>query len=438
MAKLIVNPTSSARREIPLPRSLLSIGRDPSNDLVLPDAMVSRRHAVIEYRGSQFFIRDCNSSNGSLVNGDKVSERSLRDGDLVAIGTARLLFRDEIDSQEAGAKVLHHPSAPRLQCAACSADYRKGDLFCRQCGAAIVQNVPPRAVCTSCGTAVPLPAKFCNACGSALPRDKQQAESNDPVPASPPKGEGAEVLKTEGTPIPHESPLAEPMPIPSAVVLPSIVEPLGSSPDLSRDEARANVSAAAVELARPQAQVVVESQRPPSPPVRPVLAPSPRSSPKGRVPTRKRWESAAAPAGFGRRLVAGLVDGAIVGVAQSLLLAPVFFYWWSREAPVSSSDVRFTPILVSLTLIPLGGILAAVYYVYFWGARGATPGKHLMGLVVVGSEGEFPIGIGRAGTRFFGYLLSGALLGVGFLMIAFSGLGLHDRIAGTRVVREGK
>ena len=90
MAKIIVNPTSSARREIPLARALVSIGRDPSNDVVLPDAMVSRRHAVIEYRGTQYFIRDCSSSNGSLVNGDRVSERSLRDGDLVAIGTAQL------------------------------------------------------------------------------------------------------------------------------------------------------------------------------------------------------------------------------------------------------------------------------------------------------------------------------------------------------------
>src|SRR5574341_1652384 len=109
MAKLIVNPTSSSRREIQLPKTLLSIGRDPSNDLVLPDAMVSRRHAVIELRGSTYFLRDCNSSNGSLVNGDRVSERSLRDGDLVAIGTARLLFRDDLVAEDAAGKVIHHP-----------------------------------------------------------------------------------------------------------------------------------------------------------------------------------------------------------------------------------------------------------------------------------------------------------------------------------------
>src|SRR6188474_837539 len=172
MAKLIVNPTSTARREILLPRSLLSIGRDPSNDVVLPDAMVSRRHAVIECRGSQYFLRDCNSSNGSLVNGDRVSERNLRDGDLVAIGAARLLFREELELADSGGKVVQHPSAPRLQCPSCQADYRKGDVFCRQCGTR-VQEAPAKAVCPSCGTAVPLPARFCNACGNKLGREDE-------------------------------------------------------------------------------------------------------------------------------------------------------------------------------------------------------------------------------------------------------------------------
>ena len=50
-------------------------------------------------------------------------------------------------------------------------------------------------------------------------------------------------------------------------------------------------------------------------------------------------------------------------------------------------------------------------------------------------DGGGPLGPGRAALRFLGYLLSAASLGVGFLMIAFTGSGLHDRIAGTRVVR---
>src|SRR3954470_8700853 len=129
MAKIIINPTSSSRREIALARTIVSIGRDPSNDVVLPDAMVSRRHAVVEYRGSQYFLRDCNSSNGSLVNGDRVSERSLKDGDLLAIGTSRLLFRESVEIEDSSAKVVPHPSSPRFNCPSCRADYRKGDLF---------------------------------------------------------------------------------------------------------------------------------------------------------------------------------------------------------------------------------------------------------------------------------------------------------------------
>src|SRR5258708_23620292 len=132
MPKVIVTPTSSSRKEIPLPRTLLSIGRDPSNDLVLPDAMVSRRHAVIEYRGNQFYLRDCNSSNGSVVNGDRVSERSLRDGDLLAIGTARLLFREDLPIEDPGAKAVQHPSVPHLQRPSCQTADRQRQLLCRQ------------------------------------------------------------------------------------------------------------------------------------------------------------------------------------------------------------------------------------------------------------------------------------------------------------------
>ena len=168
LAKILVNPTSSNRREIALGRTLLSIGRDPSNDLVLPDAMVSRRHAVIEFRGSQYYLRDCNSSNGSVINGDRVSEKSLRDGDVVAIGSARLLFREEVELDVAG-KVVQHPSAPRLACPTCEAQYRKGDVFCRGCGAKLPEpSGPPKEVCAECGTAVLLPAHFCNACGAKL------------------------------------------------------------------------------------------------------------------------------------------------------------------------------------------------------------------------------------------------------------------------------
>ena len=89
--------------------------------------------------------------------------------------------------------------------------------------------------------------------------------------------------------------------------------------------------------------------------------------------------------------------------------------------------------LAALSQIPI--LLGAVFYVYHWGVKGATPGKRLLGLVVVAEDGSVPIGLSRAAIRVLGYLLSGLTLGIGFLMIALSGSGLHDRLAGTRVVR---
>jgi uncharacterized RDD family membrane protein YckC len=375
MAKIIVNPTSSSRREFALPRTLVSIGRDPSNDVVLPDAMVSRRHAVIEYRGSQYYIRDCNSSNGSLVNGDRVSERSLRDGDLVAIGTARLLFRDDLNLEDSGAKVVHHPSAPRQQCGTCQAEYRKGDLFCRQCGAAVA-SAPPKAVCTSCGTAVLLPARFCNACGGSLSRDE---EGREVTPS--PEGQAAAAAGDDTHPPPSPR-----LPTVGAVTLrPQTGDDLGLA-----------------------------------------LASDPGLTPI-------QLETTHAPAaGFGPRLLAGLADGALVAAVQALLLSPGYFYWRGRPLP---SDVPYLAIALSLALVPLALGVGALYYVYGWGARGATLGQRLLGLEVVGEDGSRPPGLSRAFLRLLGYGLSACLFGVGFLMIAFSGRALHDRIAGTRVIR---
>jgi uncharacterized RDD family membrane protein YckC/predicted nucleic acid-binding Zn ribbon protein len=444
MPKLIVNPTSSSRKEIPLPRTLLSIGRDPSNDLVLPDAMVSRRHAVIEYRGNQFYLRDCNSSNGSVVNGDRVSERSLRDGDLLAIGTARLLFRDDLQIEDPGAKVVQHPSVPHLVCPSCQTAYRKGDLFCRECGVQLAQpSGPPKAVCASCGTAVPLPARFCNACGSALSTDGQRLDSttgHQPVP---------EALRAEAAAGP-EAPSGQPPTDPGSRVAPA-KEPQGeASSEATREPAPAVPPAGQVAAGEPLPRVPrAESPRvsslAPSPAasVVPLAAPArsfpPRPGPVGKpLRTAERRVGVAAnkeAARFGPRLAAGLIDAILVTALQAIVVAPIAYYWWTRDITRTPADEPFLPILVSVSLILLSALLGLAYYMYFWGIKGATPGKEFLDLRVEGESGAFPIGLPRAALRVFGYLLSAAALGIGFLMIALQGHGLHDRIAGTRVVR---
>lgn len=433
MAKLIVNPTSSSRREILLGRVLLSIGRDPSNDLVLPDAMVSRRHAVIECRGNQYFLRDCNSSNGSVVNGDRVSERSLRDGDLVALGTVRLLFREELELEDAGAKVVQHPSSPRLQCPSCQADHRKGDLFCRECGTRLAApSGPPKVVCASCGSAVLLPAKFCNACGALLSADGQRLEAMQPQ-AIP---EEVANDSSQGT---GPSQLTPDVSAPPAEVLGPDVPASGGQAERSVESLKGTrgtpppVPSSNGSLAEAPRMEVPRAPAPsaplrPRPAVRPVPTPPPEAL-GGRSEPRP-------PVGLPSRLAAGLVDGGIVAVAQTVVIAPVAYYWWSRDLPRTPADVPFLPILLSVVVVLLALLLGAGYYAYFWGIKGSTPGQRLLDLAVEDERGVSPIGIPRALLRLFGYVLSAALLGIGFLMIAFGGYGLHDRIAGTRVRRQ--
>jgi uncharacterized RDD family membrane protein YckC len=153
------------------------------------------------------------------------------------------------------------------------------------------------------------------------------------------------------------------------------------------------------------------------------------------LPSPGSTRAPAAPAGFGERLAAGLVDLVIVAVAQLLLAAPIFLYWWSRELPTNPADVPFLPILLSLVLALLALLLGALYFVHGWGLRGATPGKRLLDLVVEGEDGSYPIGVSAATVRLIGYVFSALALGIGFLMIALQGSGLHDRMAGTHVVR---
>ena len=62
-------------RRVPLV-GRIRLGRDKANDIVLEDKLVSRRHAVIQKIGEEYFLEDLGSTNGTLVNGKRVPARS--------------------------------------------------------------------------------------------------------------------------------------------------------------------------------------------------------------------------------------------------------------------------------------------------------------------------------------------------------------------------
>jgi pSer/pThr/pTyr-binding forkhead associated (FHA) protein len=71
---------------------VLQIGRAPGCDIVLDDRNVSRRHAEVRRRGPVVVLVDLDSTNGTIVNGRRVREHPLADGDRITLGNSRLTF----------------------------------------------------------------------------------------------------------------------------------------------------------------------------------------------------------------------------------------------------------------------------------------------------------------------------------------------------------
>jgi pSer/pThr/pTyr-binding forkhead associated (FHA) protein len=86
----------------------VSVGRDPTNDLVLESAAISREHAAVTFQDGRWYLEDRGSFNGTYLNGTRVvpgTPLPLRHADRISIGTETLLFswpaqRDDPDTTE--------------------------------------------------------------------------------------------------------------------------------------------------------------------------------------------------------------------------------------------------------------------------------------------------------------------------------------------------
>ncbi len=75
--------------------SQVVIGRGEICDICLPDKSISRRHAVINHTGRQYSINDRSSTNGTYVNGVKITQQELTEGDMIKMGNTVLIFKVE-------------------------------------------------------------------------------------------------------------------------------------------------------------------------------------------------------------------------------------------------------------------------------------------------------------------------------------------------------
>jgi pSer/pThr/pTyr-binding forkhead associated (FHA) protein len=75
-----------------LDKDVVTTGRHPESDIFLDDITVSRDHAILVRRGSDYYLDDCGSLNGTYVNRRRIESHRLNDGDELQVGKYKLAF----------------------------------------------------------------------------------------------------------------------------------------------------------------------------------------------------------------------------------------------------------------------------------------------------------------------------------------------------------
>jgi hypothetical protein len=94
--KLVIEDDEGRRREVPLDRDEITIGRSVDNVVQLPERNVSRLHARLLRRNGELLLEDLRSANGTRVNGVRIQEAvQLQSGDVVGIGDYGVALRPD-------------------------------------------------------------------------------------------------------------------------------------------------------------------------------------------------------------------------------------------------------------------------------------------------------------------------------------------------------
>jgi len=156
-------------------------------------------------------------------------------------------------------------------------------------------------------------------------------------------------------------------------------------------------------------------------------------------------------AGFWKRFAAYLIDALILGVASWIIILPVLgligigasSMEYTEEDMMTMDDEAAAGLAAAMigASMMLWIVIAAAGWLYFArmesSAKQATLGKMALSIIVTDVNGN-RLTFGRATGRYFGKILSGLILYIGFIMAAFTEKkqALHDMIAGTLVVNK--
>jgi len=148
------------------------------------------------------------------------------------------------------------------------------------------------------------------------------------------------------------------------------------------------------------------------------------------------------PAGFISRFIAFIIDLVIISLTTTIILfgiteiitffgLNILFNRWISNS-VNAETINS---VIRIFVVILYYVYSIVYFATFYSLVGYSPGKYLIGLQVVRTDG-FRLGFWRSVARGVCYYLSALLLFMGFIWIIFdkNRQGLHDKIVGTVVI----
>jgi len=141
--------------------------------------------------------------------------------------------------------------------------------------------------------------------------------------------------------------------------------------------------------------------------------------------------------GFWRRTIAYCIDKMILYLLSLILfiaavaLSHIFFSSGATDNMPAMFRKAFYLSFYATTIV-----LNMLYFTYFHGTVGQTPGKKMLGLKVIQTSGA-PMTLGIAFLRWVGYLVSGIVFYLGFIWVGIDvrKQGWHDKIAGTYVTK---
>lgn len=90
MPKLVVISEGFTGRSIEIKTEKVSIGRVEENTFHLPEPSISSHHCELFMKGQDVIVRDLNSTNGTFINGEKVTEAPLKTGQILRLGQVEL------------------------------------------------------------------------------------------------------------------------------------------------------------------------------------------------------------------------------------------------------------------------------------------------------------------------------------------------------------